>query len=445
VKALEPENEPVPEPIPKPIPEPKILPRLVVRLAGRLVTIVERAGVESEIGGEDGTDDEKEGGKGEDDEGVEGDGEDLLQRIEREIKDCEEKDSEDAPDWEFEDGETKSPDKNYVFCPAQHRGQVLRLFTRHFVRHPIFPARSTSTFDNPSEIRLKAVKEMYSHCRTRGLTEVWAYLWTQWYSPKHWPLWARSTSNHLSRLRTTMTVENHWKQLKRTYLHFMHRPRLDHAVYVLCSVVIPAYMLTASSLEDLHRMGRGKQLTPFQRSLKKSWKLKAAAKVSGNTYITDVKNWQCTCGGQELDSHHLCKHLVQAAAPPAPRFFSKVVRRRTAPLYRHPMLHGLDQEDGRYADADEGCITDGDDHEGIGGHGVLKMAERDGEVGGWRDVLTGVARESMLKRKRSDTMDDGVSEGERGGRDGVRTCSGLDVEYRAPADEEEEEVRNGSC
>ncbi|KDQ08673.1 hypothetical protein BOTBODRAFT_69613, partial [Botryobasidium botryosum FD-172 SS1] len=54
--------------------------------------------------------------------------------------DCEnDTDTEDAPDWEFEDGETRSKDPRYTFCPAPHRADVLRLFANHFCRHPIFP------------------------------------------------------------------------------------------------------------------------------------------------------------------------------------------------------------------------------------------------------------------------------------------------------------------
>lgn len=29
-------------------------------------------------------------------------------------------DAEDGPDWMFDDGELKSADPNYVFCPAPH-------------------------------------------------------------------------------------------------------------------------------------------------------------------------------------------------------------------------------------------------------------------------------------------------------------------------------------
>ncbi|KIO15750.1 hypothetical protein M407DRAFT_45762, partial [Tulasnella calospora MUT 4182] len=109
---------------------------------------------------------------------------------------------------------------------------------------------------------------MYMHCKRNGLAEVWAYMWTQWYAPKRWPLWARSASPLLSRLRTTMTVENHWRQLKRQYLAFTHRPRLDHAIYVICTEMVPAYMAISAKLEDSYRLGRARGLTPYEVAFK---------------------------------------------------------------------------------------------------------------------------------------------------------------------------------
>ena len=42
-------------------------------------------------------------------------------------------------------------------------------------------------------IRRQAVSETYQFCYQRGLREVWGYLWTSWYAPKVWKLWARRT------------------------------------------------------------------------------------------------------------------------------------------------------------------------------------------------------------------------------------------------------------
>ncbi|KAI0753625.1 hypothetical protein C8Q74DRAFT_1211125, partial [Fomes fomentarius] len=126
------------------------------------------------------------------------------------------------------------------FCPVPHRKQVLKLFTKHFCQHPLFPEQDTTPDTHTAEsIRRNAVFEMYSFCRTRGLAEVWGYLWTSWYSSQKWPLWARSTSDRISRLRTTMTVETFWQQLKGDHLHHLLCPRLDQLTYILIHRVTP--------------------------------------------------------------------------------------------------------------------------------------------------------------------------------------------------------------
>ncbi|RDX42198.1 hypothetical protein OH76DRAFT_1314939, partial [Lentinus brumalis] len=139
------------------------------------------------------------------------------------------------------DGEKRSVDPEYIFCPAPHRKQLLHLFTKHFCQHSFFPEPGIPPESHTSEsIRRGAVFEMYTFCHERGLAEVWGYMWTSWYSPRRWPLWARSTSeDRISRLRTTMTVEKFWQQLKGDYLKHLKRPRLDQLLYILIYRVTP--------------------------------------------------------------------------------------------------------------------------------------------------------------------------------------------------------------
>lgn len=380
--------------------------RIVLKIGGERVAVLDpgNGGEGQDADGEDGGDNDSDGGNDpaapslDDHVGVQGDA--FWQRVQREVKACQQDiDDEDAPEWEFEDGETKSKDKNYTFCPAAHRTTILWKFTRHFVRHPIFPERLGSC-QTAEQIREAAVKDMYYHCKRNGLAEVWGYMWAQWYSPNRWKLWARSSSPLLSRLRTTMTVENHWRQLKHQYLWFTRRPCLDHAIYVICTNMVPAFMVTAATLEDSHRIGRTKSLTPFCVAFKRNWRKKASAEVSGRKYTTSVGLWQCNCGAQETDPHHLCKHLVQAVPTPPALFFTEVVRRRSAPLYCHPHLRTVDSPVGQYSRLEDGSVTDGDDHEGIRGHALLtKAVHDDSGIGGWAEVVSGIAKE-RLKRAR---------------------------------------------
>lgn len=98
------------------------------------------------------------------------------------------------------------------------------------------------------------------------------------------------------------------------------------------------------------------------------------------TYETNVKDWTCTCGQQKYDCHHLCKHLVQAVAPPPLRFWREVRQRQVVPLYRHPNLVASGENEGGYIEPD-GVITDGDDGEWSGDKSVLEGG------GGWEEIV----------------------------------------------------------
>ncbi|KZV97524.1 hypothetical protein EXIGLDRAFT_583928, partial [Exidia glandulosa HHB12029] len=68
----------------------------------------------------------------------------------------------------------------------------------------------------------------------------------------------------IPQLRITMTAENFWKQLKHDWLHHLTRPRLDQLVWIICTELVPVYMHRAARLENIHRLGRSKELNRFQ-------------------------------------------------------------------------------------------------------------------------------------------------------------------------------------
>ncbi|KAJ3496485.1 hypothetical protein NLJ89_g10479 [Agrocybe chaxingu] len=285
---------------------------------------------------------------------------DLLDLVDEAGDD--DQDEEDGPDWMFDEGETRSPDPNYVFCPAPHRKQLLHLFTWHFCQHPCFPERKEARW-SAEKIRANAAYEMYSFCYTRGLAEVWGYMWACWYSPRMWKLWARSTSQYVSRVRTTMAVENFWRQLKHNYLHKSARPRLDFLVWILIYQVTPEYFARGDMREESYRLGRPKELTPYQQYFKKEWQKLEKRGVGTTQFDMDIEKWTCNCGAQKYHCHHLCKHLVQGVPPPSSKFFRDVVRRRTMPLYQHKELVPKSQsgQRARAYQAARGGITEGDD------------------------------------------------------------------------------------
>lgn len=345
-----------------------------------------------DISGENDSDDEEQG--------------ELLDRVTDYVKkDNDEHDAEDGPDWMFENGELPSKDPEYVFCQAAHRKQILHLFTKHFCQHTDFWEWDGK--QSAQDIRDNAVHEMYTFCRIRGLREVWGYMWACWYSPKMWRLWARSTSPYISRLRTTMNVENFWRQLKHDHLHHVTRPRLDQLVWILIHKVTPAYIARLESMNDEFRAGRSKELTTYQKYFKSSWRNLLKAKISNRKYDTQVKNWSCNCGRQKYDRHHLCKHLVQAVGNPSISFWREIYRRRKSPIYRHPELvekgdTGIENSNTHFNL--DGNITDGDDHVWMGDKQVL------GGRGDWKSRLAADNLQKRLgKRKRIEDGDENNS------------------------------------
>ncbi|KAK6984344.1 hypothetical protein R3P38DRAFT_3332875 [Favolaschia claudopus] len=221
---------------------------------------------------------------------------------------ADDRDEEDGPDWLFEEGEKRASDPH------------------NFCQHPIFPTVDGAR--SATQIRRDAVFEMF-----------WGYFWTSWYCPAVWKLWARSASERLSRWRTTMTVENFWKQLKHDFLHSIARPRLDLLIWVLITRVTPAYLLRVHILADNYR---------------------GHSQNAEEVYITSVERWTCTCKAQAFNALHLCKHLVQAVPTPPTKFWTEFIDVVPFPLYRHQAL--TTSQTASTDLEDPGSITDGDDH-----------------------------------------------------------------------------------
>ena len=104
----------------------------------------------------------------------------------------------------------RSKKGTYQFCPPPHQLSILCLVTKHFCQHPLLPERHGQP-QSSVQIHRDAVYEAYLHCKNNQLQEVWAYLWTNWYTPDKWRLWARSAYPYaIPRKRTTMIVEAMW-------------------------------------------------------------------------------------------------------------------------------------------------------------------------------------------------------------------------------------------
>ena len=137
---------------------------------------------------------------------------------------------------------------------------------KHLHQHPLIPA-SNGQFLTSIEIQETAIQEMYEFCKENSLISLWCYLWSEWYSDKRWPLWARSVHKEkISILKTTMFVEGHWKVIKRDFLYKFFKPRLDLVVFTLMTKVI------VHQQRKLQQIQLGREKSEWIKQLKSEWK-----------------------------------------------------------------------------------------------------------------------------------------------------------------------------
>ncbi|KLO07967.1 hypothetical protein SCHPADRAFT_807249, partial [Schizopora paradoxa] len=222
-------------------------------------------------------------------------------------------------------------------------------FRRHLCMHPLIPVDDEGTCLSAKEIQQAAVEDMYQYCYKNDLSQAWAYLWNRWYCPKMWPLWARSASPIIARLRTTMLVESLWKDLKRRHLRNFNRPRLDLVTHIVITNLLPGVLNKLDYILDRRRDGRAKPLNSWQKAFKRDWedmgrtdehrrvewelqvlKKKQTATAHNKkdraqelawiredeqrqrgTYYTNIDDWACSCPSFLLSRFLLCKHIVR--------------------------------------------------------------------------------------------------------------------------------------
>ena len=166
-------------------------------------------------------------------------------------------------------GRQKRKKLAYEFCPLPHRPSILRLLVKHFCQHPLLPERHGQP-RTPEQIHRDSVCETYLHCERNCLHEVWAYLWTNWYAPDKWRLWARlAYPRAIPRKRTTMVVEAMWRNFKRLVLYLHNRPRVDFATYALVTQALPAYRNKVVRILDDPRKGWAATINGKQIPIKK--------------------------------------------------------------------------------------------------------------------------------------------------------------------------------
>ena len=222
-------------------------------------------------------------------------------------------------------------DANYMFCPLSHQLSILCLICKHFCQHPIL-CECHGQSQTPQQIHCDAVLESYYHCKVNNL-HVWAYLWTNWYTPGKWELWAQSLYEHaIPQKRTTMVVEALWRNYKQMVLNHHNQPHIDFATYALVTQGVPPYQVCLNKIVNNPQDGCAKPLQGEQVPIKHAWLALYNWPTKGS-YDTDVKLWLCSCGAQKYHSYLLCKHLIQKLPLPSDEWWADVVWQHMPPFY----------------------------------------------------------------------------------------------------------------
>ena len=87
--------------------------------------------------------------------------------------------------------------------------------------------------------------------------------------------------------------------------------------------------------------------------LKSSWKELSKHELGPKDYHTNVAQWMCCCGAQQMHPQHLCKCLIQAVNMTSSNF-TEVTCWCTMPIYEHPCLsNSIDDVDGSISAGDD--------------------------------------------------------------------------------------------
>jgi hypothetical protein len=183
----------------------------------------------------------------------------------------------------------------------------------------LIPTINNTFILSKEQIWQNSVKEIYEYCRQQNLPHVWMYIWEEWYTWANWILWARSISDEINCLRTTMTIESHWHVIKHDFLHHFNHPRLDLLIYILIQKVIPR------QIDRLYLLSNNREITKWRKEFKHEWKrLQQKEVIYPNSYLTDVDKWICSCKYFLINRFMICKHLIHLKGPVYTNYFKKV-------------------------------------------------------------------------------------------------------------------------
>ena len=184
--------------------------------------------------------------------------------------------------------------------------------------HPLVVRSMTA-----AQIKSKALHDLKSHFFSPRLKPLLDYLLKNWYGDEKIEMWGRRSVHHgIAFARTTMYVEAHWYILKRHYLIFHNRARIDFIVHLIDKRLIPRF------IQDLERYGTGTKTPSWWTFFMSEWRKCLEAPIRGQ-YLTLNHQWYCSCQAYCKSRFVLCKHLVDGQRPPE---YRSVIRSRFPPF-----------------------------------------------------------------------------------------------------------------
>lgn len=215
----------------------------------------------------------------------------------------------------------------------------MNMISMHYNMHP-----SCNTSLSSGQIKQNALAEVKDTYDTPSHKPLFLYLMENWYAGNGtcFESWGRrDVGSGIPFARTTMYVEGHWSLLKRNFLLYYNRPRIDFLLYIINSRLLPKFH------DDLEMLKIGKKLPLWYKSFCKEWDTKAATAPSGQSYVTLPLQWMCSCPSFYLSKYFLCKHLCSSASRPecrdiqrnnhAPFWVFGRVEGRRYPLFEKPI------------------------------------------------------------------------------------------------------------
>ena len=119
-----------------------------------------------------------------------------------------------------------------------------------------------------------------------------------------------------------MMVESHWSLLKRRYLLFHNRPRVDFVVYIMEKQLLPSFR------NELFNLKNGRKKPTWWKEFVRDWN-KARETEINRLYSTNYDTWTCSCPSFLQSRFLICKHLVLGRPLPE---YRNVIRNRKPPF-----------------------------------------------------------------------------------------------------------------